>query len=48
MRNRRLQRIEAIVQRQQRVLAEGADDRLIFQRQHRRAWLFWPGRQIGH
>ena len=41
MRDRRLQGIEAIVERQQRMLAEGDDDRLLLGRQHRRAGRSW-------
>lgn len=48
MRDRRLQRVEAIVQRQQRVLVEGDDNRLLLlKRQHRRARLSWFARQVG-
>ena len=46
VRNGRLQRVEAVIQRQQRVLAEGDDDRLLFQRQQRRAGLLRPGRPL--
>ena len=38
--------LEAVVQRQQCVLAEGDDDRLIFDAQHRRMRIFGTGRQI--
>src|SRR5271168_1622185 len=48
MRDRRLKRVEAIVQRQQRLPAKGDDDRLVLDRQDRRSWLLRPGRQIGH
>src|SRR6202049_4758042 len=47
MRDRRLQGIKTIVERQQRVPAEGNDDRLLPDRQHRRLRLARPGRQIG-
>ena len=36
MRDRRLQGVEAIVERKQRVLAEGDNDRFLFNREHRR------------
>src|SRR5271166_4209459 len=45
--NSRLQRIEAIVQGQQRMPAEGHDDRLLLDRQHGRARVLWTGWQIG-
>src|ERR1700741_2807523 len=47
MRDRRLQGIEAIVERQQRVAAESDDDRLVLDGQHRGLGIFWPGLQIG-
>src|SRR6266496_5038416 len=47
MRDRRLQGVEAIVERQQRVPAEGDDDRLLFDRQHRRLRTPGAGWQIG-
>ncbi len=42
MRKRRLKRIEAVVQRQQRVTAEGDNDCLLLNRQNRRSGLFRP------
>ena len=47
MRDRRLQGVEAIVERQQRMPAEGDDDRLLLDRQNRRLWLLRPGPLIG-
>src|SRR6516225_10240929 len=44
----RLQRVEAIVQRQQRMPAECHDDRLVLDRQNRRSWLSGAGRQVGN
>ena len=44
----RLQGVKAIVQRQQRVPAEGDDDRLLLNRQNRGLWLLRTGRQVGH
>jgi transposase len=43
-----LQRIETIIKRQERVSAEGDDNRLFLDRQHRGLRLFRAGRQIGH
>ena len=48
MRDGRLQGIEAIVERQQRMAAKGDDHRLILDREDRRLRLGWPHRQIGH
>ena len=47
VRNGRLKRIEAIVERQQRVPAEGHDDGLVLDGQHRGLGLLRPCRQIG-
>jgi hypothetical protein len=46
MRDRRLQSIEAVVQRQQCMLAEGDDDRFFLRRQHCRVRRFRPHRGI--
>src|SRR5271170_6043234 len=46
MRDRRLQRIEAIIERQQGVPAEGDDNRLFPNRQHRGGGLSRTSRQI--
>ena len=46
MRDRRLQRIEAVIERQQGVPAEGENDRLFPNRQHRGGGLSRAGRQI--
>src|SRR6478735_8163971 len=46
MRDRRLQSIEAIVERQQSMPAEGDDDRLLLDRQHGRSRLSWTGLEI--
>src|SRR6187401_1637626 len=48
MRDRHLESLEAVIERQQRVTPEGDDDRLVFQRQHRGMWLLWSRRQISH
>ena len=40
--------VKAVVERQQRVLAEGDDDRLLLDRQHRRPRFLRSGRQVGH
>src|SRR5271163_879162 len=47
MRDRRLQSIEAIVERQERVPTEGDDDRLLLDREHRGFRLTRAGWQIG-
>src|SRR6266404_5536036 len=47
MRDCRLQSIEAIIERQERVAAESDDDRLLLDRQHRGLRTFRAGRQIG-
>src|ERR1700692_1945359 len=47
MRDRRLQGIETIIERQQRMAAEGDDDRLLPDRQHRGLRLAPAGWQIG-
>src|SRR6478752_5838574 len=46
MRDRRLQSIEAIVERQQSMPAEGDDHRLLLDRQHGRSRLAWTGLEI--
>ena len=48
MRDRRLQRIKTIIQRQQRVPAKRDDDGFLFERQHGRFGVLRPGRQIGN
>src|SRR5438067_2794691 len=48
MRNGRLQRVEAVVERQQRVPAKGNDDCLLLDRQHRRPRSLWAGWPIGN
>jgi hypothetical protein len=48
VRNGRLQRIETIVERQERMLSEGDDDGLFLERQNRRFRLFRAGRKIGN
>ena len=47
-RNRGFERIETVVERQQRALAKGDDDGLLFQRQNRRPWSLRPAGKIGH
>lgn len=47
MRDRRLQAIETVVERQSRMPTKGDDDRLVLARQDRRLRFAWPGRQIG-
>ena len=47
MRDRRLQGVEAVVERQEGVRSEGDDDRLVFDRQDRRAGLLWTNWKIG-
>ena len=47
MRDCRLKRIEAVIERQQRMTPKGDDDRLIFLRQHLGMRLFRPGWKIG-
>jgi len=46
VRDRRLKRIEAIVQRQERVPAKGNDDGLFLDRQHRGLCIRRAGRKI--
>ena len=46
MRDRCLERIEAVVERQQRVLAESDDDGFFLDRQHRGLRVLRAGRQI--
>src|SRR5271165_2450279 len=48
MRDGRLQGVKAIVERQQRMLSEGDDDRLVLERQHRRMRVFRPGALIAN
>ncbi len=48
MRNGRLKRIEAIIEWQQRMLAERDDHSLLLKRQDCRPRLFGAGRQIGN
>src|SRR6476661_6697164 len=48
MRDCRLKCIEAVIQRQQRMLAKGDDDGLVLERQAGGFWLFRAGREIGH
>src|SRR4029077_7554703 len=47
-RNGRLERIQAVVQSQQRVFAKGDSQGLLLGRQHRRAWRSRPHRRIVH
>ena len=47
MRDCRLQRIEAVIERQQRVAPESDDDRLFLDGEHRRSRLFRSRRQVG-
>src|SRR5262245_38347549 len=47
MRDRRLQGVEAIIERQQGVATKGDDNRLFLDREHRRSRLSLAGRQIG-
>lgn len=47
VRDRRLQGIEAVVQRQERVSAEGDDDRFLLDAQHSRAGILGAGPNIG-
>src|ERR1700682_2881521 len=48
MRDCRLKSIEAVIQRQQRMLAKGDDDGLVLRRQTGGFWLFRASRKIGH
>jgi hypothetical protein len=48
MRDGRLEGVEAVVERQQRMPAKGYDDRLVLQRQNRGMGLLWPGWNIGY
>jgi RNase P/RNase MRP subunit p30 len=48
MRDCRLERVEAVVQRQQRVALKRNHDRLVLDRHNRRAWLFRAGRNVAH
>ena len=48
MRNRRLQGIETIIERQQSMPAEGNHDSFFLHRQNRGAGMLRPGRKIGH
>src|SRR5215207_9018973 len=47
VRDGRLKRIKAVIERQQRVPAEGDDDRLLLDGQHRRSRLLRPSPEIG-
>ena len=47
MRDRGLQRVEAVVQRQQRVSPKGDDHSLFFNRKGCRSWVLWNRGQIG-
>ena len=47
MRNRRLKRVEAVVERQKRMPAEGNDHRLFLDSQNRRSGVLGAGRKIG-
>ena len=47
VRDRRLKRVEAVVERQQRVPAEGDDDCLLLGREHGRAGLLRPHARVG-
>ena len=47
LRNRRLESVEAVVQRQQRVLAKRHDDGLLLHRKNRRSRNGWAGSAIG-
>lgn len=46
MRDRRLKRVEAVIERQQHVLAEGDDDRLLLNAQYCRMSILRTGRQV--
>ena len=48
MRDRRLQGVQAVIERKQCVTPEGDDDRLLLGRQNCRARFLRPRRQIGH
>ena len=45
--DRRPQRVEAVIERQQRVAPEGDDDRFLLDGEDRRSWLPRSGRQVG-
>ena len=47
MRQARLQRVEAVVERQQGAPPEGDDDRLVFQAEHAGSGLLRPHPRIG-
>src|SRR5919206_2615724 len=46
--DRGLQRIEAVIKRQQRVTPEGDDDGLVLRREHGRARVLGPGALVGN
>ena len=48
VRDGRLKRVEAVIERQERVPAEGNRDGFVLNRQHRRPRFFWTSRHIGH
>src|SRR3954467_6427950 len=48
MRNGGLERVEAIIERQERVPPKGNDDRLLFAREHRRLGLLGSGGPVGN
>src|SRR3954467_12705177 len=48
MRNGGLERVEAVVQRQERVLPKGNDDGLFLKREHRRLGLLGSGGPVGN
>jgi hypothetical protein len=48
MRDRRLEGVKAVVQRQQRMPSERDDDRLFFDRQRRELCVLRTGWEVGH
>src|SRR5215217_6064928 len=48
MRNGGLERVEAIIERQERVPPKGNDDRLVLEREHRRLGLLGSGGPVGN
>lgn len=46
MRDRRLEGIETVIKRQQRVAPKRDDGRLLSLREDRRTWLLWAGLEI--
>ena len=48
LRDRGFEHIEAVVERQQRVLTKGDDTCFLLHRQNRRPWRLRPGRKIGY